>query len=562
MSVLKRLQQLSCLIFSFGALSASAGEQTLITQNDFFYPRAIQLSHNADRSKNGAIIVSGTAFDGGAHGGIFISTDKGQTFSPRGRVDDPDLKKGLCCGGLFELPVKVGNLPAGTLLWSASAGQDTASEPMQLKVYQSQDQGLNWSYLSNCITASKPKSQGGLWEAEFAIAANGELVCYYSDETQLGHSQVLRLTHSKDGVVWSDPVDVVSSANSGDRPGMANVVKLPNGSYVMSYEICGGLNCSAHMRTSPDGLDWGNPQNLGTPVKTPDGLTFWGTPTMIWAPLAGSEKGQLILQGSKLVKNTADQPGNGGTLFINSSGDPSGTWAAYDSPTKIALPPGTGGNYCQNYSSPLLALDGGTQLLELASDFVNGQSCKTYYRVAPLGGVRASMSNVLVSKGGSATTDINIHASANYKGMYNLTVTAAGVPADLVLSETTVELSADKDKTLQLKVTPTTLASLGAAATNPVYASAFCLPLLVLFFIRALNRSADRKKRNHWLFALLALPLVLLGCGGGGGGSSSGGSSTSVTVSTTYNATLTATSVTDPSITTSLPFKITITKTN
>ncbi len=559
MAFYKKLQQLGCLFIALGALTANAAPQTLITQNDFFYTRAIQLSHNADSSKNGAIIVSGTAFDGGAHGGIFISTDKGQSFSPRGRADDPDLKKGLCCGGLYELPVKVGNLPAGTLLWSASAGQDIASEPMQLKIYQSQDQGANWSYLSNCTTANKPKSQGGLWEAEFAIAANGELVCYYSDETQLNHSQVLRLTHTKDGVNWSDPVDVVSSASSGDRPGMANVVRLPSGSYVMSYEICGPLNCAVHMRTSADGLDWGNPQNLGTPVKTPDGLTFWGTPTLIWAPLAGSEKGQLILQGHTLVKNTSDQPGNGATLFINSSGDPAGTWAAYDSPTNIALPAGTGGNYCQNYSNAMLALDGGTQLLELASDFVNGQSCKTYFRVAPLGGVRAAISNVLVSKGSSASTDINLHTSANYAGSYTLSVTAKDAPADFVLSETTVNLSANSDKTIQLKVTPTAIAAINKAVTDPLYASTFGLPLLALLFMRGINR----KKRNHWLLALLALPLVLIGCGGGGGGgSSSSGSTPSVTVSTTYNATLTATNVADPSVTTSIPFKITISKTN
>lgn len=53
----------------------------------------------------------------------------------------------------------------------------------------------------------------------------------------------------------------------------------------------------------------------------------------------------------------------------------------------------------------MLALGNG-KLLELASDFVNGQSCKAFFRVGALGGVRASLGNISVKKGETGKADI------------------------------------------------------------------------------------------------------------------------------------------------------------
>lgn len=86
MNFYKKLQQLSCLLISLTALTTSANQQTLISQNDLLYPRVIKLSHNADASKNGAIIATGTAFDSGPQGAVFISNDNGENFSPQGRA--------------------------------------------------------------------------------------------------------------------------------------------------------------------------------------------------------------------------------------------------------------------------------------------------------------------------------------------------------------------------------------------------------------------------------------------------------------------------------------------
>ena len=537
------------------AVAAHAGAQSLLSDHQGFYPRVVMISHDATPSRNGVLIASVTGFEGGGHEDIFASHDNGATFTLAGTVQDSDFSKGLCCGGLYELPVAIGAMPAGTLLWAGSVGGDTPAEPMQLKIFKSTDQGATWSYLSNCATGAKPRSSGGLWEADFAIAGNGHLVCYYSDETQDGHSQVLRYVQTTDGITWSTPVDVVSSATQADRPGMINVVQLPNGHFVASFEMCGPLNCAAFLKSSTDGLDWGDVTSHGTAIATADGTTFWHTPTLVWAPVAGSVTGQLVMQGQILVKNGVLQAGNGKTLLINSAGDGSGTWEAFDAPTTIAMPGDTAGNYCQNYSSPLLALDNGQNVIGLASDFVTGTTCKTYVNVTPLGGVKgAAAGTITVTKGSSASGDISLRSSANQAGSYNLSVAAPGVPADVTLSATTVTLSATSDTTVQVTVKPTTLALAKPKGSGVQYAGGFAFGLIGLLGL------FRRHRRVAAVLALLGLPMLLLGCGGGSGGGSSVTPPPS-TVSTTYSGTLTATRVADPTVTTSVPITITITKT-
>ena len=557
--VLRRVFAL--LIFSLAGLfacHATAGTQALLSSHQGFYPRVVMISHDATPAKNGVIIASVTGFEGGGHEDILASHDGGLSFALAGTVQDSDFAKGLCCGGLYELPVTIGALPAGSLLWAGSVGGDTPASPMQLKIFASTDQGAHWSYLSNCATATKPRSSGGLWEAEFAIAGNGHLVCYYSDETQDGHSQVLRYVQTTDGVTWSAPADVVSSATQADRPGMANVRQLPDGRFVMSFEMCGPLNCAVYLKSSPDGLDWGDVTAHGTAVATPDGTTFWHTPTLLWAPVAGSASGQLVLQGQILVKNGVVQPGNGKTLLINSAGDGTGTWEAYDAPTAIAMPGDTAGNYCQNYSSPLMALDNGKKVIGLASDFVTGTTCETYVNVAPLGGAKgASAGSIAVTKGNTASGDISLHSSANQAGDYTLSVSVPGIPADVTLSATTVTLSATADTKVQVSVKPTALAAVNPAHPGLQYAGGLGFGIVGLL---ALFR---RNRRVAAILALMGLPLLLIGCGGGSdGGGGSGVTPPPATTSTTYTGTVTATSVADPSVTTSVPITIVITKTS
>lgn len=357
---------------------------TLLSETAAFYPRVIRLAHQADATLNGALIASAIGFDGGqGQGRIFISRDDGASFAPQGAVTDTTWPKGLCCGSIVELPSAVGALPAGTLLWSASVGQDTTGQPMQHPIYRSTDAGKTWSYLSRCAVGLKPRGGDGtgIWEPELFVAQDGQLVCMYSDETETGLSQVLKITSSADGLTWTAPRLLVGGVLPTDRPGMAVTSRLGDGSYLLSYEFCStaGLDCRVYLKRSADGLDWGSPADRGVEPKTADGRWFRHAPTHVTLPASN----RTALVGQILVNSAGnvDTAGNGGTVFLSSTADGSGNWTAVAAPVKLQNPP-TATNWCQNYSSPLLPTADGKQLLMLASDFetVNGaQVCRTRF---------------------------------------------------------------------------------------------------------------------------------------------------------------------------------------
>jgi hypothetical protein len=344
----------------FAPTSAQAATGQLLRDDTGLYPRVIQLA-------NGRILASVVTFVGNADGigAIYESTDAGKSFTQVGTVEDPEAAdgQGLCCATLYELPKPVGAMPAGTLLWAASVG--ASDRPMSLRIWKSNDVGRTWSYLSSCATASNDR---GLWEPEFSIAKDGKLVCHYADETDPAHSQKLMQVRSSDGVTWTDPTPTVASPTVAHRPGMPVVRRLPNGTYLMSYEICGQggqYDCAAYTRRSPDGWNWGSP---GTITRTADGKYFTHAPTLAVAP-----NGNLLVVGQILQNRDGSvAAGNGKTLFVKSG---NGAWRPIPAPVAVTAPYN---NYCPNYSSPLLVSPDSKRVLELASDYDNG-ICKTYY---------------------------------------------------------------------------------------------------------------------------------------------------------------------------------------
>ncbi|MGA5355002.1 sialidase family protein [Streptomyces thermodiastaticus] len=360
--------------------TAAAATGTPLQDGTALYPRVVRLAHNGDA--NGRILASVVTFDGDdGIGAIHESTDGGATFRQVGKVADPDSAagQGLCCTTLFELPRQVGDLPAGTLLWASSAGQDEQDRRMALRIWRSNDVGRTWSYLSSCAVAG---GTGGLWEPEFSVAADGALVCHYSDETDPAHSQKLVAVRSYDGIHWQDRHDTVASSWQPDRPGMPVVRQLPNGTYFMTYEICnpgGQYQCVVHYRTSPDGWDWGDPTYLGIRPETADGRYFRATPTIAWAP-GGGPNGRILLIGQRLLNRDGSVADGSGRTILTNANNGEGPWTAVDAPVNVLNPEV---NYCQNYSSPLLPSEDGTQVLELASDF-DGSVCRTYYATGPL----------------------------------------------------------------------------------------------------------------------------------------------------------------------------------
>ncbi|MFC5901218.1 RICIN domain-containing protein [Streptomyces zhihengii] len=355
---------------------AAAATGTPLGQGTGLYPRAVRLAHNG--AANGRVLASTVTFGGSnGLGAIHESTDGGASFRQVGTVADPESAggQGLCCATLFELPSRVGNLPAGTLLWASSAGQDEAGRRMALRVWRSNDVGRSWSYLSSCATAG---NTGGLWEPEFSVAADGALVCTYADETDPGHSQKLSSARSYDGVRWQDHRDTVASTWSADRPGMPVVRRLPNGTYMMSFEICnpgGQYQCVVHYRTSADGWNWGDPAFLGYRPQTVDGKYFRAAPTLAWAPAPdGGPNGRLLLVGQQLLNRDGTPAADSGRTLLANTENGTGPWYEVEAPVRV---PGPTANYCQNYSSPLLPSADGRQVLQIATDW-DGGVCRPY----------------------------------------------------------------------------------------------------------------------------------------------------------------------------------------
>ncbi|MBA3817771.1 MAG: RICIN domain-containing protein [Deltaproteobacteria bacterium] len=343
---------------------------------DGFYPRAIELA-------DGAVLASivGPQPSGRLGGTIFESVDGGQTFELVGRIDGDYSLGGVCCATLYELPAALGALPAGALLWSASVGGDNPAAPMSVPVFASTDRGRTWSFLSRVVIASKPRSQGGLWEPEFTQLADGSLICHYSDETDAGHSQKLVARRSTNGVAWSAPREIVALTPVGARPGMAVIRKSPAGPFVMTFEICGTDGCATHLRFSADGWEWGNANDAGLRPATLDGKHFRHAPTLAFAGAPGSN-GRFYLIGQVLHDRAGTVTGGNGTVILANSEGGHGTWYEIAAPVPV---PEAYDNFCPNYSSVVLPLENGSVALELASKW-DGNRCRPYFARGPLRG--------------------------------------------------------------------------------------------------------------------------------------------------------------------------------
>lgn len=347
-------------------------QPTLLLSGTALYPRLIKLGVG----KNAGLIVASvvTPLPSGRMGGTILrSSDDGLSFAEVGHIDDAVTSTGLCCATLYELPAAVGKLAAGTLLWAASVGGDTPGKPMSLIAWSSSDAGTTWTRLTTIVTAGVNRSGGGLWEPEFSQLADGTLVCHYSDETDPAHSQKLVELRSSDGVSFGQLTNTVATTAKAGRPGMANVRRLPNGTYVMTYEVCGVDACNAHMRTSTDGWSWGNANDIGPRPTTVDGKHFAHAPTVVWSGSPGNGRfylvGQMVYDGAGNVA-----PENGSVVFANTEGG-NFNWYEVAAPVPIKAPYD---NFCPNYSSSLVPLDGGQIGLELATQW-DGNVCRAYF---------------------------------------------------------------------------------------------------------------------------------------------------------------------------------------
>lgn len=342
------------------------------------YPRAIRLQHG---DAKGQILASATTFtDRGGEVAIFRSQDDGKTFQHVTLIPAAEGfgRPGLCCGSIYELPQRAAGMPAGTVLWAGTMGQNAQPMRTGLDVWRSDDGGDTWRRLGTIMTSPH---DGGTWEPEFSVDGKGKLAVYFAEETATApRDQRLARMTTNDGITWTGKRYVVDAEPGAGRPGMPNVRRLPNGSYLMVYEICGvpgsQYDCAVYTRASRDGIHWGDPFGGHRRVVAESGNYFVAAPTFTWAP-DGTRDGRLIVVGQQLKNpDGTPAPGNGSTLFV-SDGNPTKPWREVTAPVAV---PNPYSHPCPNYSSTLLPV-GRDSVLEIATDFV-GTDCRAFFGTA------------------------------------------------------------------------------------------------------------------------------------------------------------------------------------
>jgi hypothetical protein len=273
------------------------------------------------------------------------------------------------------LPRPLGFLPAGTLLWANTTGWEVApgERATRQRLWRSLDHGRSWTFLSDMRVS--PDSFNG-WEPELSMAADGQLVVHWADESDKPHhDQKIVQARSRDGVHWSAPQDTVVHWDFFVRPGMPGIRRLPDGSFFMVYEVC-NLDeplCSIYWRTSPDGWDYGDPEDWGTGVRTAEGKYPRHTPTIDVA-----QDGTILLGTEMLVNADGTHAANNGAAILVNRQRGAGEWREIPAPVKN---PGADNEGCRNFSPALLAA--GNTVLEIATDY-DGDICKAYFATGPI----------------------------------------------------------------------------------------------------------------------------------------------------------------------------------
>nr|WP_319777180.1 sialidase family protein [uncultured Sphaerochaeta sp.] len=265
---------------------------------------------------------------------IFKSDDQGLTWYPFSDVHDTKNGWGMRYQPqLFEIQKDCGKIQAGTLLCAGNSIPDDMSQT-ELLLFKSEDGGLTWDYMSSIDKGGRAmveleEGERPVWEPYLYHSSGGDLVCYYSDEryNREGYNQLLCHRVSSDGgYTWGEEVFDVAIPDGKLRPGMPIVQLLPNGKYIMVYEIVGLPGYPIYCRFSPDGLDWGDPADIGVLIQDREGAFLGSTPYCVWTD-AGGEAGTIIVSGR--IPDTGEGLLEPGYFLINRNNG-EGPWEKQD----------------------------------------------------------------------------------------------------------------------------------------------------------------------------------------------------------------------------------------
>ncbi|GAB2986388.1 CBM35 domain-containing protein [Frigoribacterium salinisoli] len=272
---------------------------------------------------------------------IYRSTDNGTSWSRvaavRPSAQFPALTR-TAQPSLYETPIQIGSMPAGTLLLSGMIMPADRSSS-RLVLYKSLDRGLTWSFVSTVDSGgpatydpSPTSTTTTVWEPSVAVDANGGLVTYFSDERQKarGVLQAISYRRSTDGgATWGPLVNVSAPTNRSDRPGMITVTRVPNGNYIATFEVVNRPSQSkntapVYYKTSPDGLTWTPETSIGTKLAFADGRGIGSSPEVRWVPEDGNPNGMVVVSSKWSLDSTGTI--DGGQNFAVNRNQGAGTW--------------------------------------------------------------------------------------------------------------------------------------------------------------------------------------------------------------------------------------------
>lgn len=394
------------------------------------YTRVIRLHYNG--SANGRLLAT---FENYAtkNFGIYRSDDDGLnwTSSPIGVCSEQknpgwELRAQPC---LFELPIPMGNLSAGTLLLAANSETNVTTAASEIEIYSSTNLGVTWQYRAS-VDFAPDSVAGGIWEPELLLATNGCLVCLYADERQNGsgyNQMISEKVSTNGGFTWGPRQSVMAIQDSVARPGMPVTAKLPNGQFIMSVEA---INTSSfgqvHIKFSWDGINWGSgPSDYGTAVTTSNGASIGKTPYICWSP-AGGSNGTLVISGH----NLSDGQNSDRQLFLNTSLG-QGPWTMMPAPVQWQGCNGkdSSGNYLTEragYSTAMIPTADGTGIIQLAASGIKSNSCAIKYGRQPVVLPGNIYTEIVNQNSGLA---VDIPGNSNAQGALLQQWTPAGGPA-------------------------------------------------------------------------------------------------------------------------------------
>lgn len=190
-----------------------------------------------------------------------ISSDGGKTWENKTLAVEFE---GLTCSNISFL--RVGDLIY--LAYRAIGFREDGSFYGSLRVSVSENDGLDWKYHS--LIAENIEADGnfkGVWEP-FLIMVNGELTCFYAnDSTAVTKYQNIE-TRTFDGEKWGNTVIVSNGTDHESRDGMPVVCHLSEGGYVLAIEstkYSENYPFIIQILYSQNGVDWSEPKDVYIP---------------------------------------------------------------------------------------------------------------------------------------------------------------------------------------------------------------------------------------------------------------------------------------------------------